>query len=877
VKQKQIEKGKIKKQEKENMNNQFRLKGFVWRWGVFSSFLLLATAWALAAQAQPTIPAFDGADYDVLDPSAITKYVQPLVIPPVMPESTDPKADYNIATRQFKQQILPGGVWNTVNGREDDYPATTVWSYGKAEDDYDLNYTAPMPLSDPNATTFNYPALTVEAKQDQRTRVRWINELFDPSDHHYLPHLLPVDRTLHWANPEQLDCKDGTGAHTDCKPAPSNGSILQEAYDGPVPIVTHVHGAHVNPESDGYPEAWWLPNASNIPAGYASKGALYDQWDRSNTWPGSAIFTYFNTQRAATIWYHDHGLGITRVNVYAGPAGFWLIRGQEVNEPDLASGVLPGPPPALGEDPNFNAAVRSKIREVPIVIQGRTFKPDGELFFPDNRAYFEGLNVAGGASPTLDIAFIPDTAVGGGVSDVAPIWNPEFFGNAMVVNGTTWPVYHVARSKYRLRLLNGCNARTLTLKMVTGASLDAEIADFNANGRITTLADSALHFWQIGADGGLLPLSAVELSRLKMMPAERADVVVDFSDLPEEINEIYLINEGPDEPFGGGDAPGDFDAADPNTTGQIMKFVVDQEMNEASTDATASEPENLQFTDVTPLAPTKTRQVSLNELESETVFVVVNGEDYVLDTNGNVSECDPSTFTPEVDGDECVPFGPTEAKVGILAPDPFSPDGFVGIPLMWTDMTGASTMLKVFNTDGIGRGKDVVVPVTEMPNINDTEMWEIWNFTADAHPIHLHLVEFQVVEREELIPDDNGTGFKLSGVVTPREDWETGYKDTVIAYPEQATRIRARFDVAGLYVWHCHIIDHEDNEMMRPYAVVPDLNQDGCVDRKDQKALIQDIVMGGGNYDLNGDGTEDYQDAVRLTLFFTNKGGAVCR
>ena len=109
------------------------------------------------------------------------------------------------------------------------------------------------------------------------------------------------------------------------------------------------------------------------------------------------------------------------------------------------------------------------------------------------------------------------------------------------------------------------------------------------------------------------------------------------------------------------------------------------------------------------------------------------------------------------------------------------------------------------------------------------------------------------------------------------EAWETGWKDTVIAYPGEVTRIRAKFNVAGLYVWHCHIIDHEDNEMMRPYAVVPDLNQDGCVDNKDSSILTKDIVKHGGNYDLNGDGVEDYNDAIRLTLFYTNKGGAICK
>ena len=87
-------------------------------------------------------------------------------------------------------------------------------------------------------------------------------------------------------------------------------------YTGPVPIVTHVHGAHTTEDSDGYPEAWYLPNANNIPKGYATTGTFYDyfkmkykrQWD-----PGTASFNYPNDQRATTLWYHDHTLGMTRL------------------------------------------------------------------------------------------------------------------------------------------------------------------------------------------------------------------------------------------------------------------------------------------------------------------------------------------------------------------------------------------------------------------------------------------------------------------------------------------------------------------------------------------------------------------------------------
>ncbi len=99
-------------------------------------------------------------------------------------------------------------------------------------------------------------------------------------------------------------------------------------------------------------------------------------------------------------------------------------------------------------------------------------------------------------------------------------------------------------------------------------------------------------------------------------------------------------------------------------------------------------------------------------------------------------------------------------------------------------------------------------PVTENPALNSTEVWELHNTTEDGHPIHIHLVQFQVVNRQA-----------ADGTVRPPEVWETGFKDTVIALPSEITRVKMRFDIAGRYVWHCHIIDHEDNDMMRPYQV----------------------------------------------------------
>jgi spore coat protein A, manganese oxidase len=615
-----------------------------------------------------------GASPSLLDARTVPMYVRPLVIPPPMPGASqisgadsEPIDYYEIAVRQFQQQILPMGK------------ATTVWSYGS------VNHPG----------TFNYPAFTIEARWRVSVRVKWVNGLVDRRGA-YLQHLLPVDPTLHWANPP------GGTSGRDSRPSFAS---TPGRYTGPVPIVTHLHGGHSTEESDGFPEAWYLP-AGAVPPGFAATGSSYDEFKATfaDAWgvswdPGTAVFQYDNDQRAATMWYHDHTLGMTRLNVYAGPAGFYVLRGG----PDDLAG-LPGPAPALG-DPAGTA-----YHEIPIAIQDRTFYADHSLFFPATREFFDGF-----AGP-----YIPD-------SDISPIWNPEFFGDTMVVNGRTWPYLEVEPRRYRLRFLNGTNGRFLILKLV-------------ANPRANRPVAPSLPFWQIGSEGGFLP-APVELDQLLIAPAERADVIVDFNGLHPG-SRIYLINEGPDEPFGGGEPGSDFAPANPRTTGQVMQFRVTT-LRAADESTPVDE---LVLPAFTPLGSAGiARKVSLNEADSETL--------------------------PDV--------GPSAAYLGTV-----SADG-TGEPLRWMD------------------------PPTENVGLGATEIWEMHNFTEDAHPIHIHEVQFQVVDRESL---DNG---KKRGP----ESWESGYKDTVVAYPGEITRVKATFDRPGRFVWHCHIVDHEDNEMMRPYTI----------------------------------------------------------
>jgi len=653
-----------------------------------------------------------------LDPPLIPKFATPLLIPPVMPragtvrQSGGKNADYyEISMRQITQQILPAGLG-----------PTTVWGYGAVKSD-----------TSRGLLLHNAPSLTIEAQWNRPVRVKWINDLVDAAGG-YLPHLLPVDPTLHWANPP------GGMEGRDTRPAFSS---TPDRYTGPVPMVTHVHGAvGVGDESDGYAEAWYLPAAANVPAGYATEGTWYDFFEGKATasygeaWgPGFATFQYPNSNRASTIWYHDHTLGMTRLNVYAGPAGFYIVRGGPDGDDAVLDSrfgtpaVLPGPAPKA----NDKFPPNKTYYEIPIAIQDRSFNADGSLFYPDTRAFFDGI-----VGP-----FLP---AGGHEGDegFSPIWNPEYFGNTIMVNGNTWPFQVVERRRYRFRFLNGCQSRFLILDFANIPGVEV---------------------WQIGNEGGFLAapvnLTANHDNRLLLGLAERADVIVDFTNVPA--GSYVLGNLGPDEPFGGGIPGEDFPISDPDGTGQVLEFRV---VPAVAADPTTP-PQFLRLPAIAPLPePVRIRPLALIEKM---------GMGY--DAGGGMVD------------------GPVEAILGTV--------DTVGLPVdaLWMD------------------------PVTENPGVGDTEIWEFYNTTGDAHPMHVHEVVFEVVSREPLALDEAGdvaTPLVPNGDARGPEPWETGFKDTVIAYPGEVTRVKATFANPGQYVWHCHIVEHEDNEMMRPFRIGPE-------------------------------------------------------
>lgn len=418
----------------------------------------------------------------------------------------------------------------------------------------------------------------------------------------------------------------------------------------------------------------------------------------------SKTYHYDNTQEASGLWYHDHAMGITRLNVFAGLAGGYLIR----NADDDGSGTrLPAPP-----------------YEVPLVIQDRMFNANGTFNYPPN------------ANPTTPRP-----------------WAPEFFGDVGTVNGKVWPNLNVNRGKYRFRVYNGSNARVYDLRLISGLR--------------------SLTFFQIGTDGGLLD-APVPLTRLVLAPGERADIVVDFAALRAG-SKVTVINTAV-APYPGGPR---LRRRGGMPLYRIMQFTVN-----LAAGWTAPLPTALRATPITRLAGrpvAATRRMTLVE---------------VLDA--------------------------------------------VGAPL------------KALLNNRAFEASDATTTV----GTNTLEQWDLVNTTVDAHPIHLHFTQFQVLNRQQfnsggyfaaaygtqpLTPGTPGDGtypplpvgpYLLPGTTAPAAN-ERGWKDTVLAMPGEVTRILVPFGAnaaggaplafqashLGKYVWHCHILEHEDNDMMQRYVI----------------------------------------------------------
>jgi spore coat protein A, manganese oxidase len=531
-----------------------------------------------------------------------------------------------------------------------------------------------------SAATFRYGAMpylgpTIEAQKGKPVVVKFINNLPPLEAQH--PLAASIDGTV--PDPVMYKSPDGS-------PLPGGRAV------------PHLHGGFTPPQFDGHPHSWFTP-------GTVENG--HNRGSHFGSLPGAAlneaILVYPNNQPATNLWYHDHAMGITRLNVYAGLAGLYFVR--DADDTGVAGTGL-----------NLPAGPY----EVPLVLQDKQFNANGTLFYP-----------------TV------------GITAVHPIWMPEFFGDTPVVNAVAYPFHAVEPRRYRFRIVNGSQARFYNLWF---------------NDPVT----GPMPFYVIGMEQSLLPAPALK-TRLLIAPGERADIIVDFAGRNGKA--ITMMNNAK-APYPGGKGG----------LGQIMQFRVGTTVTGGRD--TSANPTTLALPAVPRLSPTP--GLAMRE--------IVMKEDV-----------DPATGLP------------IDMKLNGK----------------WFDDT----------------------PIDETPKVGDTEIWQFINLTVDAHPMHMHLVKFQVYNRQPFdvkaytaawLLFQVGTGprpvlanYLVAGPPVPPLPEEMGWKDTAKAYPGEILRVIATFDLpaeaSGItgsgtptsttaeYVYHCHILEHEENEMMRPFQVIQPL------------------------------------------------------
>src|SRR5579864_811317 len=428
-----------------------------------------------------------------LDGGTVAKYVEPLM---TFVGRRVSSTNIDVGMFEFQQRMLPGSIYNPLPAPFN--RGTFLWGYA-VQNDRDFAATG-MFGQQPSS-----PGITVEATKGTSTTVRYANNL---PDNPVLRQYLTIDQTVHWADP-------------------LNQGHLFTPYTGPIPTVVHLHGAEDQSTSDGAPEAWFTNNGLHGP-GYFSLNP---------TSPNAAVYQYPNQQESTTLWFHDHSLGITRINVFSGLAAFYFIRDQ------FDTGLVNNP---LG--------LPAGNQEIELMLQDRQFDTNGQLLFPSS---INNPSLVDGPPSNLQIH---------------PFWIPEFFGDTMLVNGKTWPFLNVEPRRYRFRIVDACNARFVRMGLVDSASGAVGPA-----------------MYQIGSDGGLLdrPVKLQGLpepentgvpgpsSRLFLAPSERADIIVDFAGLQ---GRSFILTNDAQVPFPSGGA---LDPADP--TRQIMQFRVNLRLSSRDT------------------------------------------------------------------------------------------------------------------------------------------------------------------------------------------------------------------------------------------------------------------------------------------------------
>jgi spore coat protein A len=571
-------------------------------------------------------------------------------------------------------------------------------------------------------------------------------------------------------------------------------------------IATHLHGGLTPWFSDGTPFQWFTPTGEHGPSFMNVPGL--------SSIPGTGINYYPNDQSARLAWYHDHAIGITRLNAYAGIASAYIIT-DDFEAGLVSSGLLPDlvGTPLIIQDKSFVA--RNILEQDPTWQWG----DPGDLWYPHQ---YEANILSGGVPnpkgrwdwgptvtpPAVGTMPLPKTSL------VA-----EAFFDTILINGGVYPKVSVTPQRVRFRILNGSQARFYHLNLYAEASTPGE----------ANLKQPGPTMYQVGNEGGFLPAVAIHRNgipcpldlvadptgntakvdgpfNLLMAPAERADVVIDFNAVP--VGTSFILYSDAPAPFPGGDSRNAYFTGDPDQTaiGGAPSTVVGHGPNTRTLmkiTVTAGSGDSVN---------TSTWLKELN-LQLKTNFLTGN-QPGLLFNNGDPSE-------------PAFPFKGVANRRITLNED-------------FDDYGRLIQMVGTFNQNGLNNqglptwGLPYMSAATETPSAGATEVWQIMNLTGDTHPMHFHLVNVQLIQRQPFEGDPNG--FSYTGPPTPPDQNEIGWKETVRMNPGEVATVIMKFDLPNLptaamrsavsprtggheYVWHCHILEHEEHDMMRPLIV----------------------------------------------------------
>src|ERR1044071_6772599 len=556
-------------------------------------------------------------------------------------------------------------------------------------------------------------------------------------------------------------------------------------------MVAHAHGGLVPWICDGGPFGWGAPDGTPGLSFLNGPGSVLDNIPGLPILPGQADFFYPNDQSTRLLWYHDHAHGITRLNAYAGIASAYLIL-DAVNDAYVASGKVPG-----------------LASTVPLVFQDKVFVSSTTADTDPTWAEVAPADVQAPGSLWYEHGYDPkEVTLRKGSKYLTPpslSCVPEFFGDTMLCNGTVYPVLTVEPKRYRFLILNACNARFLNINLFKANPNNVDGIDLDRKS-LFPLNPAGPNMIQIGTEGGFLlqevphvspkPYDPASLTgNLLLGPAERADVIIDFTGLAGQ--ELILYNDATG-PFPDGPETNDYYLGNPKNPRQPI---------------TVQDP----LTGKTWSTGPDTRQI----LRIKVVAGAFDPQPPGPILNPNL--LDPAPLVPYTT--TVAPIPPLPRPAGVRVRDltlneDFDEYGRLRQVIGTTDSNGAG-----------GFGLDYLAPVTEKVAAGSVEVWRIFNLTADTHPIHFHLVNVQVLSRQpfKLL----GSDFRPAGLARGPEANELGWKETVQMHPGEVTTVIMKFDLAvapfavppsprtggNEYVWHCHILEHEEHDMMRPLVV----------------------------------------------------------